>query len=565
MIVYRDSTHEQDTSAQLVRLAQLVEQGNAVSFLVELGALEQGVADALAPERDRWGVTEMRLREAAHRAGAAFLASRDGRAPQAHLQCAQAALDTLSSDELPVTVHVKSPEGYMHYALDPAGYALSAEAYRRDVGERRAAQVVVIGVRSIGTSLSAVVAAALGSERSLTVRPRGETGGRHVAADPTLEGRLQELLTDASDVLIVDEGPGATGETLACIAGWLQEQGVAAQRIVLFPHHPVGLSLAPEERRAWFDSVRRYFAPLEEQRPARLAARLGLAEPEDLSGGQWRAVVPGAEAEPAFAMFERRKYRAQDPQGGAYLMRYAGLGRWGEATAARAAALAEAGVGEEVIEYADGFLIYRWQEGHLMRNGAGGSPEFLEALCRYLTIRVGRFRTGKLVDTAPLGAMLLQNAQQGLGENPPGLAAAARQLEALPAREAVIADGRLQLREWLLTPAGYVKVDAWDHGDDLRFPGPADAAWDLAGAAVEYALEDTTLGELTRRCARAAGDAAGELREAVAAYRAPYAACCFGEAFFSALESPIQEDKQRLDAEAERYRSALSRELRRWS
>src|SRR5690606_21160624 len=74
-------------------------------------------------------------------------------------------LADLGRRRLPATIAIKAPEGFSHYGIDPAAYAESAALYASQVGWPRAARAVIIGVRSIGTSLSAVVAAALGNAR----------------------------------------------------------------------------------------------------------------------------------------------------------------------------------------------------------------------------------------------------------------------------------------------------------------------------------------------------------------------------------------------------------------
>jgi len=143
----------------------------------------------------------------------------------------------------------------------------------------------------------------------------------------------------------------------------LRGLGVAEARLVLLPSRTWGMPLAPPARRAWFAAARKYGPPGADGRPAAVVARLGLGDLQDLSAGRWRAVVPGAAAEAADVVHERCKYRARDARGGAYAVRYAGLGRWGEAAAARAAGLAAAGIGPEVVAYAGGFLVQRWVEG----------------------------------------------------------------------------------------------------------------------------------------------------------------------------------------------------------
>src|SRR5690606_41334498 len=57
----------------------------------------------------------------------------------------------------------------------------------------------------------------------------------------------------------------------------------------------------------------------------------------------------------------------------------------------------------------------------------------------------------------------------------------------------------LDLHEWVAGAHGYVKTDALDHGDGVRLPGPADPAWDLAGAVVELGLDASAAAELAAR------------------------------------------------------------------
>ncbi|HEX7051812.1 MAG TPA: phosphoribosyltransferase [Longimicrobiales bacterium] len=561
MLIYRDAQQSLRPSDEVVRLRRHAAAGDAAALLVGIGELEQAVVDALRPLADGWGAPDRALRRGTMAAAAAYLAARARRPADHHLRAAVAALDAFAAAPRRAVVH--APEGYVHYALDPAGYAAAAERYRRAVGRSHAERAVVIGIRSIGTSLSAVVATVLGSARTVTVRPRGRTGARHIRADASLVAQLAAWLADGADVLIVDEGPGATGETMAATARWLRDLGIAEARIVLFPSHTGGPSLADRGRRAWFDAARKYPPPAGDPRPARVAARLGLSAPRDLSAGEWRRLVRGGAAVPACTGHERSKHYARDDDGVAYLIRFAGLGRWGVASAARATRLAEAGLAAEPRDFSDGFLVRPWIEGSPADRRVAREADFITALDRYLCARAPLFRTGRPVETGPILDMLCTNAAEALGPRAGGLAAAARLLDRLPAREAVIPDGRLQPHEWLRTPAGYRKVDALDHGDGLRLPGPADVAWDLAGAAIEFSLDDDVIAGITRRCAAAAGDDAALLDDAVAACRAPYAAYWLADATLSAREALDDFDRARLHAEALRYRAALARELRR--
>ena len=71
----------------------------------------------------------------------------------------------------------------------------------------------------------------------------------------------------------------------------------------------------------------------------------------------------------------------------------------------------------------------------------------------------------------------------------------------------VIADGRMQPHEWVLSKEGkLLKTDSGSHGDDHFFPGTTDIAWDLAGAIVEWQMNEQQAAEFLNRYRRASGD-----------------------------------------------------------
>lgn len=560
MITYRDVTREEEFEDKLAYLEALVRLGEAEGALVEAGELEQGVLDSLHPRRDAWDAVAEELRELTCAAAAAYRARRLGRPAEEPLARAARVLARLGRREVRVPLRIRVPEGYVHYALDPLAYSGAAARYAAQVGGGRAARAVVVGVRSIGTGLSGAVATELGASRSFTVRPRGESGARRVEAAPSLEETARGWLAAGGDALIVDEGPGATGETFSCVAGWLRRLGVSPGRIVLLPSHGGAPPLAPEERLRWFATVRTFAPECSDGRVEAICRRLGLEAPRDLSAGRWREVVPGARDAAACPHHERLKYLARDSRGAAWLIRYCALGRSGAETASRAARLHSLGHGPEVLALEDGFLISRWVEGGALAPAETGSPAFGAALAAYLSVRADLFGVGGPAPVEPMAGLLRQNAAEALGESVPGLGAAIRRLEALPPRPAGIPDGRPQPREWVRSPAGYRKTDALDHGNGLRFPGPTDAAWDVAAAVVEHGLDDGAADALTALCAPR--DPRG-LARAVEAYRCVVAAAALGEAFLSARETGAEEQRRRLEAEADRYRSLLGRELRR--
>jgi hypothetical protein len=71
----------------------------------------------------------------------------------------------------------------------------------------------------------------------------------------------------------------------------------------------------------------------------------------------------------------------------------------------------------------------------------------------------------------------------------------------------VIVDGRMQPHEWILNKEGKsLKTDSGSHGDDHFFPGTTDIAWDLAGAIVEWQMNEEQAAEFLTLYRVSSGD-----------------------------------------------------------
>ena len=104
--------------------------------------------------------------------------------------------------------------------------------------------------------------------------------------------------------------------------------------------------------------------------------------------------------------------------------------------------------------------------------------------------------------------MARRNTALALGDGfAESLAAWQPQLDDLQSEvRAVCTDNRLHPWEWLQTPDGrLLKADALDHHAAHDLIGCQDVTWDIAGAAVEFALSDEEKDELCRIVARAVG------------------------------------------------------------
>ncbi|HEV7367512.1 hypothetical protein [Arenibaculum sp.] len=519
MIVYRDATREACPRAVVDDIVRGLRDGGSTDgpggLLAEFGELEAAVADGLFPERD--GLHP--LADAMRAAGTALaremrLAWHGASAGDRAGAGAEAAglLLRLRAMALPARVTLKVAEGYAYYALYPETYLAAAERLARDGGVRRA---VCVGIRSIGTSLSAAVAAGMEAEgaevETVTVRPHGHPFDRGLRLTPDLEAWFR----DRNDryALVVDEGPGLSGSSFCGTARALSELGFPDERIVLFPSwRPDPSGFASEAARERWPRHPVAHASFEEV----WLPRAPFAGARDLSGGAWRDVTGTRAAVQPW--HERRKY-LQD----GVVHRFAGLGRHGRARLLRAQRLAAAGFGPEPLGIERGFLVLRWVEGTALRRGRA-EDDLTRTAARYLAHLAREHPAGGAPDVDGLAHMIETNVAEGLGRPwLDRLAGMERHLRALRAVPAVAVDGRMLPHEWLRTPAGrLVKTDALDHHDDHFLPGPQDVAWDVAGLAVEFGLRPGQALALAAEVGEAAGDRglAGRLPFQTVAYLA---------------------------------------------
>jgi hypothetical protein len=458
-----------------------------VAALDGCGRLLQGIADAefASSQRDRRTASDAEL-------GASLLALARAvcRSWDSGFQQIGDLPHVALSGDWPHPIELRVPEGFAFYAVYPEAYV---EAARR---LKLAAPPRVIGIRSIGTSLAAVAAAALDAPQPVTVRPFGDPAARMIAVDPLLE---RELLDGDFHYVIVDEGPGQSGSSFGAVADWLHERGVPIDRTALLLSHsaPPGPTASPARRR-WWGQVQRQAGDFAERWPDRIAgwcsSVIGDLDdvPRDISGGAWRELVYDDEREwPAVvAPWERRKYFVK--AGGQRLVaRFAGLGHIGEEKFAIARSLHAEGFVPEPIALLHGFLIERWCED---ATPIDGDAKPLREIARYIGTRARLLpaTSGSGASVDELVKMARRNVALEFGE----AAAGALDRWSLRSHELdrqivrVRSDGRLGRSEWLATKSGaLIKADALDHHQAHDMIGCQDLAWDVAGAIVELDVD----------------------------------------------------------------------------
>jgi hypothetical protein len=603
MLVYGDATRVEDPGekiaaifAGLVSLAEVdlpIERHAILAdLLVEAGELEQGLLDhqlSIHQEERPSPVGEAATRLTRAVAGVLLPSFRThgllpaGEAVWFATAPIEEALQDLLTQELPRTIQVSVPEGYAFYGLYPETFLCAAEALR-DEGD---VALRVIGIRSIGTSLAAAVASVVGERAAVaSVRPGGHPFQRRLAIGERL-GR--ELLATGEGsrprYAVVDEGPGLSGSSFGCVADWLEDQGVPPDEISFFPSHRGGFGpYASERHRQRWNEARRHVVDFETifASPGGrwplvqwVEDLTGRAEEtaEDMSAGRWRErLFPDRAQWPAVDVHgERRKYLLT-ARGKRWLLKFAGLGRYGREKLELGRALEAADLIPPIAGLRHGFLVGPWLDSACPLPLA---PEvdrraFLETVARYLAFRAERFparANSRGASPQKLYEMAAHNTGQGLGS---GWAEKVRVweeklLELARLERPVLSDNKMHAWEWLATPDGRIlKSDALDHhrGNDLV--GAQDPAWDLAGAAVELDLDQAELAFLCDAIASRSRAARTEPIQ-LGFYTLAYLAFQLGRCSLAAqaLEQASPADSAALRREGERYAARLRQVLER--
>lgn len=555
MIVYREQHRAAEPAGALRLLTRSIERlprrpahDEIVGLLVDLGALEAGITDALAPTEDEDGPISRELRRATLAAGHLLVASwhQDERAVTRWCAELGGRLHACADLPLPRSVEIHPPEGFAQYGHYPECHLVTAERVAREL---RPDSAVCIGLRSIGTTLSAVVAACLEDAgcrvSSFTVRPRGHPFDRR----PVLAESLRTLLTEwrGAHVLLVDEGPGLSGSSLAGTAETLSALGIPDDRIVLLPSwDPDPSSLRSAVARSRWPRHRCLVSSFEEVwlESGRLDTVLGDGPVRDISAGRWRGefIVGTERRPPVHHQHERRKFL-----GPGVVIRFAGLGAVGHARLARARALADAGFSSPPSSLTHGFLTLKLVPGTPLARGEVDA-ELLDRMAQYLAWLRSRFSLPDGSRTDLTGMIGVNLAEHGLEWRP-------RKPSQPDAEPPVAVDGRMLPHEWLRTSRGYLKTDALDHHDDHFYPGAVDIAWDLAAAAVEFGMPPAARQTLVERYRRASGDRTIATR--LPHYTVAYLAARLGYVSLAAEGLRGTRDGEGFDRQRRRYRAAL--------
>ena len=424
---------------------------------------------------------------------------------------ADAAALLLARVIVPETITISPPEGFTYYALHPLDF--SRAGAHLNLQERDCA---IIGIRSIGTTLSAMVAAGLKSAgvkcSRITVRPSGHPYSRETTFTPEHIEWLRERQSAEAHFLIVDEGPGRSGSTFLSVAEALLGQTLARKQITMIgSRQPDPESLCARDAGERWQRFR-YIA-------TKPSVNSRFADCLYAGGGSWREVLLSDRAQwpESWIQMERLKFISPDRK---TLFKFEGMGRIGSDIRARATALSEAKFIPRFEWSNDGFAAHELVSGRRLEP-ADAECELLSHMARYCAFRYKSFRVGESAGSE-LGHMVEFNAKQEFGIE-------LRLPETTFQRvDAVVVDGRMQPWEWISPkPGNFLKTDASDHGDNHFFPGPCDVAWDIAGIAIEWELGSSAQEFLVREFRRLSGvDVSLRMKDYLLAYSILNASYC---------------------------------------
>jgi hypothetical protein len=535
MYVFRDGRKSVSGESVRGRLLQSVQRyadtptdDNCLAALIAAGELECALADANSaaapdlPASSRSGSVET-CAEITNQLADSVVT---GSAPES-----DPLLSSAASLRVPDRVQLSVAEGFAYYALHPQKFVDLA----RQLDPPQTARV--IGMRSIGTTLSAVFAAAL-RERGIaveriTVRPEGHPYDRKFS----FASREEQWLRSAGPVVqvfIVDEGPGISGSSFLAVAEAVERAGISATNVwILGSRQPDPAQLrAPAASERW---PRFHFRSVDSHPLLPAGAAI------DIGGGSWRShTVPSLEPQPAsWAQLESAKYMSADHR---RRYKFHGFGHYGETIAARAEKLADAGFAPPLLTLEKGFGVYDFIPGRIL-GVSDLNRKILDRLAEYCAFRSREFPSE--ANSEELIRMASWNWECEFG-------APLSHAPALPLVNGVIADARMLPHEWLCTEDGRIlKLDAVSHGDDHFFPGPCDIAWDLAGAIIEWQLDSVAIADFLATYERFSGD---DPRDRLPDYLLAYTIFRMAWSKMAARASAGSPDELSLHRDYQRYR-----------
>ncbi|MDP4174983.1 MAG: hypothetical protein Q8933_13485 [Bacteroidota bacterium] len=535
MMIFADHKEDYSSDVCLNNIRTLIDRAQKASFLdhsintdllISFGEFESSLIDILCPEVDTSNSFTRLLRRAATIIGHIFVSSllmKFDRLENNAEELKKIIYEISSFDQLPKSITISLPEGYAYYGLYPEMYYESAKEF---VKKKKPDKAFTIGIRSIGTSLSSVISAALENDNcivnSITLRPRGDYFNRTLKVNNEL---LSEIKSNAdSYFLIVDEGPGLSGTSFCSAAEFLSLLGIKDEKIVLFPSWlPDASSFVSELSKRRWPMHEKYCASFESSSFGidKIKRSFPFQNIYDISAGKWRELFfENISNSPAvFQNFEQRKYLLTEKpvlqvpktllknDEEVFFLKFSGLGHYGLHLHKRALLLSDAGFSPKTYELSSGFIRFDFIKG-IPLSHEDVSPQLLKRISEYLSFLKKNFSSVKpSLSFDEIREMIKINVQKGLGYEWEDYLDNLYSFNSEGFEKNIVEiDGRMLPYEWIKTKDSFIKTDSIHHHTDHLLPGRTDIAWDIAGTIVEFHLDSSNAEYLLKEYSRLSGD-----------------------------------------------------------
>lgn len=541
---------------------------DAIDLLIDCGELETGITDYLSGENGEISALLIKLcRSLSINSGKIVCKLWNGKTLSDETDHIRNTINKIRVMETPGNIKVNVPEGFVYYGLYPETYIDAADRFYE---KYEPGNVVCIGIRSIGTQLSALVSAQLINNNcnvhSFTVRLKGHPFSRYLV----LSRELENFVRDNNHLwfIIVDEGPGLSGSTIGGTVNKLLILGVDPKKIVIFPSwESDGRNFVSKTAREIWPGFEKFVGEFQHLwiKSGKLETGFNCDILKEFSAGLWRKHLIQSEKDyPAVhPHHEKRKYllKGKGKENNTILLaKFAGLGNYGKEIIKRGIVLGKSRFCPEIRGYANGFVIMPFIEGVPMKP-ENVDEEFIKFVAEYFALINNEFTAELTATWENMTAMILQNTTEGLGSE--WVENAQRVIKQFPSssyqHNVVAIDGHVMSHEWIKTENGFKKVDSLEHWSDQFFIGCQNIAWDIAGFMIEFELEEKMKRKLVDHYIRLTNDV--DIESRLPFYLTAYCAFRIGYITLANLSVPDTKEKERFAVLKRKFREFLKIQL----
>jgi hypothetical protein len=334
----------------------------------------------------------------------------------------------------------------------------------------------------------------------------------HRAGFQHRDGGMELVERKSSLFLIVDEGPGLSGSSFGITAEVLSGLGIPDDQIIFISSwEPDGSGLISELGKTRWKKHKKFSASFEDTwlKNGRLVKSFPHKEILDISNGRWRSLfyINEEEFPLTYPVEERKKFlcskfplqlengvllntwKILPNNNNIFMIKFAGLGRYGKALFERSKILSDASLIPPVVDLQNGFLIFNFIEGLPLKK-ENISFEFINSTAKYLSFLYNKFPASPSRNFEEMFNMIHENVCEYLGESWAKMIDNKKKLFAnLYSSLAVAVDGHMFPHEWITSKERCLKTDAVTHHADQFFPGCQSILWDIVGFSIESNLD----------------------------------------------------------------------------